>query len=256
MIPHYKFFKFFIIILFIALPIESAISSEEKNLKKPQITMGMAITYGYYDVIHDYGEGIKWEGDYGYGCGLIFEKKITNLFGIHSGIWYSKFTVKFTEPDHNDYPTEGTIDSPEESSGSIDPPPDPDNTTRINIKNQILTIPIYLITSIKFRTISVCLLTGFNFAHITKSLLYFHTTEDMTSGNSEKHSKDSKKYIEYIQLGIAGGVEIKFPLSRFVDIFFSGIAEKYFTDVIKEATQWNDYLYDYRVICGFLFRTF
>ncbi|MDY6935048.1 MAG: outer membrane beta-barrel protein [Spirochaetota bacterium] len=206
--------------------------SSVDNNPTPKISMGIGISFGDYETTREYGSGGEWESEGAFGCGFIFENMLSNRFGIHSGIWFSQFILSIHETNH------GHHDESTEDNYSDD----------IESRNNMLTIPLYLITSFQFSMITLNLLTGLNFSYITESFLYNNTS-------NQQRSVDIKKYIGYTQIGIGGGLEIKFRFFRFVDIFLSGIGERYFNDYIPADDNWEGFLYDFRILTGVLFRT-
>ena len=210
-----------------------SVFSQENSDSIPKIAFGVGGFYGFYDVIHDYGKGGNWKEGDGYGGGMIFEAMLSNRFGIHSGIWYSQFTLTLDIADHSQ---EGTTEGPEVWF---------DN----EIKTDIITVPIYLITSFRLSVFSFNFLTGFNFSYITESSMSTKTPEG-------KESADMKKYLGYSQVGVGGGLEIKISLPGFIDIFFSGTGERYFNDLVKENKEWSDFLYNYKAMAGIMMRTY
>ena len=90
------------------------------------------------------------------------------------------------------------------------------------------------------------ILTGLSFCGII--------TSHMSSEEGE--SEDIKKYLGAGQLGLGCGLEIILRPTRFTGFFISGIAEYYFTDLISEASDTTDSLYDFQIRSGFMLFTF
>lgn len=212
----------------------NSIFSQEKNDPIPKIAFGVGGFYGFYDVIHNYGEGNNWEEGDGYGGGIIFEAMISNRFGIHSGIWYSQFTLTLEITDYYQDEEEGITQV---------------EWFRNEVKSEIITVPIYLITSFRLSVFTFNLLTGFNFSYVTESSMSTKTMEG-------KESAEIKKYIGYSQAGVGGGLEIKISLPGFIDIFFTGTGERYFNNLFNENKEWSDFLYNYKAMAGIMMRTF
>ncbi len=191
--------------------------------------IGVGGTFGYYNVNHKYGDEPAWDPGYGFGGGIVFESMLTDVFGIHSGIWYSRYTlgIKFSEKSEEENDPSGKFD----------------------VKSEAFTLPFYLISSLNSKYFIFNLLTGFNFTYISKSRM-----EQKSDG--ETNSEDIKKYLSYGQLGAGGGIEVLFRLTRFTRIFVACLGEYYFTDLIKEAGDTSDFLYDFKINTGFMVCTF
>jgi hypothetical protein len=189
----------------------------------PMVSFGAGITYGYYDFVSTGTDQILWEGGTGEGFGFVVEYMWNDVFGIHTGLWYgvSFIDLKF---DENDPMT-------------------------IEARTEHIWMPLYLITSYRRGRMGIALLTGLNFMYVRKSEFYGESPMgDM--------SIDITEYMRYDLYGFAGGLEFKLGITRFIDLFIGGIAEIYARGIIRENERSEDYLYDYRVISGVLFRTY
>lgn len=237
--------RFFILILLFILHIfiksQHTLYAEDKSNVIPKVSMGAGFTYGYYDVIQESGEHAEWEGGAGIGGGFIIEKKYSNRFGIHSGVWFNQIKLElFMADDSHDSDTEdvGTTENDENEL-----------MVKNSIKSNILTFPFYLTTSFNMSIITISFLAGLNLSYITESIM-----SNYSSG--VKQSENIQKYIGYMQLGAGGGIAIKLHITRFIDIFVAGIGERYFSNIVSEADDMTDFIYDYRIHSGILLRTF
>ncbi len=250
-----SYLKLLFVFIIILSPIQSNLHAEEKKDSIPRVSMGIGASFGYYDLIDDKEEYIKWKKGIGYGGGFIFERMFSDLFGIHSGIWFYKTIIEAEMRDDDDYHENNNSSEPDTSESD-------DVYNIVDFKSNYITIPFYLITSFDLNFISLNLLTGFNFTYITETF----ECEDTPTGTE---SENMSQHIGYSQLGVGGGLKIKFHITRFVDFFVAGIGEMYFTDYINDDDDNNNsnnggggdesitaYIYNYRITSGVLLRTF
>ncbi|MBN2041043.1 MAG: outer membrane beta-barrel protein [Spirochaetes bacterium] len=222
----FRFLKFSLIPALFLL-ICFSLYAAEKQEKKPRTCFGIGGSFSHYDVHHKYGEYPEWDGDFAYGGGIIFESMLTDTFGIHSGIWYSRMELTLISPEDHSEEEEEVI-------------------VKQKIESDILTIPLYLITSFGPRSFTFNLLTGLNLSTFINSQM----------SSEEGKSENIKKYLGTLQFGIGGGLEIIMRATRFTGFFVSGIAEYYLTDLVSEVTDTTDSLFDFQVRAGFLLFTF
>ena len=81
------------------------------------------------------------------------------------------------------------------------------------------------------------------------------TDKSVTEGVAELNEDQVLDYINYNQVGAAGGLNFKFRISKFTDFFIGGISEFYFTNVMREDERDLAHVYNFRGITGFMFRT-
>ena len=224
--------RIIILALSMLLAIQDAIHAEGKK-NVPRISMGAGITMGQFDIIQKGSPDEEWKSGYGYGGGIIFEKMLSDRFGIHSGVWYSQFELTLTM---------------NEDSG--DPVPDPSNEPlELEIKCRIFTIPVYLMTTFDLNFMSINILAGLNLSYITETYLYADSPEG-------RMSADIDKYMNYTQFGVGGGIELKFRIFGHIELFISAIGERYLNNLISANPGSEDYLYNVKVLSGVLLRTF
>ncbi len=208
------------ILLFLtALPV----LAEDEESSAPKASLGAGFTSGYYNLVTNDAEELSWEGGYGLGGGFVFEYMWTGVFGVHSGLWYiiSYIDMKMG----SDFPI------------------------TVKTRSEQIVFPLYLITSYRQGRFGIGLLTGFNFMLVRKC-------EFVSFPLNEDGRMDVTEYIRYYQYGVAGGFEMKFGVTRFVDFFIGGLAEYYLQGFLKDVDQSSDCLYDFRLMAGVLFRTY
>ncbi len=242
--PTYLKFILIVIILIITLsPIQYNLHAQEKKKSVPKISFGAGGSVGYYDLISESEQHVKWNGGMGYGGALVFESMFNDLFGIHSGIWFHQFKVEIEMKSEDD-------SGPSSGDTSGDPSYSTETYKKYDVKSNYFTVPIYLMTSFNLNVISLNLLGGVNFSYISETFM----SEQLS--NNEAASENISTDIGYVQLGVGGGVELKFHVTRFIDIFVTGIGVRYFSDFIENESEVTAYLYEFRTTSGVLFRTF
>ncbi len=108
-----------------------------------------------------------------------------------------------------------------------------------------LLLPFYLLTSVNYGRLTLGLLAGVHLAHVTRS--------EFSGGGM---SMDALKYINYEQAGVAGGIEMKLAIFRFVDLFVAVVGERYLTSFYEDETGSPAFLYGATVRGGCMFRTY
>jgi hypothetical protein len=190
--------------------------------KTPRVSMGAGAFFGRFHAIIRGDTEEKWEGGNGYGGGLIFERMFNDRFGIHSGIWYFESSMTITS-DYDDYSMEA--------------------------RSLSLSIPFYLITSFNFQSFALEILSGFNFTYITETYLY-------EGSRGSGRSTNVRPFINNFQIGLGGGVQFKYRITRFIDIFIGALGERYLTSFVAADDRTTQYLYDIRLQSGVMLRTF
>ncbi len=214
--------RIIIALVFAAVMRMPAIASDDTG-GTPLASFGAGATFGSYDVIATGSDQLIWKGGTGYGGGLMFEYMWNQVFGIHSGFWYAVSTIelKFNEND----------------------------PVTIDARTEHFWMPLYLITSYRSGMFGIGLLTGMNF-------MYVHKCEFLVDSPMGSDEMDVTEYMRYDLYGIAGGLELKIGVTRFIDICIGGMAEIYARGFIKSTSRTQDYLYDFRFFTGVLFRTY
>jgi hypothetical protein len=146
-----------------------------------------------------------------------------NTFGIHSGLWYGLSKVKLKMKAGDSGPAGG-----------------------IYAETSSFYFPICLITSFGSTSFSFNILTGLSYTYIRKCVL--------TASGMEMDMSD---YLNYHQTGLTFGLNVKFEIVAFVDIFIGGIADYYITSFSRNfGDDSRSNFYDFRAIAGVMFRTY
>lgn len=111
-------------------------------------------------------------------------------------------------------------------------------------KIQGLSIPFMLLASADWWRMSFGLLGGFNLTHYLSASMQFGDTDT-----------DVLKYLNNTQFAVAAGLQVKFAVGRFTDIFVSLVGERCLTTFSGDDES-SDHLYGAVVRTGVLFRTF
>jgi hypothetical protein len=203
---------------FLNLPVW-AFSAEPGRGNDPNVSFGIGGSFGYFNV-YTKGGGGDWDSGISYGGGFVFEKMFSNRLGIHSGMRYQEARFGFTDDDEEE-----------------------------NIVMRSYAVPLYLITAANGRKFSLNVLTGFTFSHIGKVTLL----ENSDTGSPDV---DLLQYMEYNQVALSAGLNLKFRIGRFVDFFIGSIGDFHITKLLNEnADGGQDHIYNIRGITGILFRT-
>lgn len=219
--------KYLTILMLVLVFHVSRSSAQEMKADTPRVSFGLGGSFIYGDI-----EGSKGQNGpgnvklgYAYGGGAVFENMFSARFGAHTGIWYYRSIFLF------------------EDQGSGD-----QKTTNIKAISNNIMIPAYLLIAFNSRRFSLCLLGGLQY-------LYIIDLKYSAESGTEKMEMDALKYMNYSQLGLAGGMEFKIRIKH-IDLFFSFTAERYFTTFSKENSDSIDHIYGFAFRSGVLFRTF
>ncbi len=215
------FILVFFCILILAVP---GLPAVQESGEAPDASFGLGGSFGYFDIRTDGGGG-DWEPGMVYGGGFVFEKMFTNRLGIHSGMHYQEARFGFTDSNS-------------------------DNNFEQNIHMRSYAVPLYLITSANGRKVSLNLLTGLTFSHILKATFLEDTGENIPE-------MSVLQYLEYNQVALSAGLNLKFRIGRFTDFFIGGIGDFHISKFVAEKgdSDKEDHVYMIRGITGILFRT-
>jgi len=200
----------------------SSLCAESASGQVPRASFGVGVRAGMYDVRTTGDDDLSWDTGKVYGGGVIFEYMFNNYFGLHSGVWYGRFEgeVRF---DNDGVPIDTT--------------------------SQVYSMPLYLITSLRYGRFAAELLTGFDFVYVAKS-------EFERESLSGPERADISHFIRYRQYAASGGLQFKIGITRFIDIFVGGIASYYITDFIESDDSSQTHFYTFTATAGVLLRTF
>jgi hypothetical protein len=189
----------------------------------PRVSFGFGGGYGWHSLHNASSSGPgKVSGSEMYTGGLIFEGMISEHMGLHSGLWYLRETMQFDSMAGSDVKSDGTG----------------------------ISIPVLAVFPFHAWRFTFGFLAGIQFTLMTSSR--YTITE---SGSSTEF--EVLKFLNYQQLGVAGGAELKIALFRFVDFFVSALGEYNLTTFSSEKSDGAaDHLYGYVIRTGFLFRTY
>ena len=123
----FSFIKLVFLKLLPAIFLLSSISifAEETQKNPPKVSLGIGGSFSYYNVHHKYGDYPEWDGGFGFGGGFIFESMLTDMFGIHSGVWYSTMELTIRMPEDHSTTDDVIIEN--------------------KIKSNLISIPFFLI---------------------------------------------------------------------------------------------------------------
>lgn len=229
--------RLYISVIFVFLSFISFLNHSQAR-EIPRVSMGLGGSFGYYGIYSEYKSGQDYDmgSGTGYGFGFVFERMVSGSFGIHSGLWYSTFKTSFKgnfEDDKGPFAIDGDVET------------------------TMITLPVYLLTSFKSGRFSFNVLSGLQFSYIKSNELVALGT---SSQGTSDFNYDMISETSYAQIGLGGGIEFKFGISKFIDIFIITIGEWYLIPILDgfgpNESGSEDYLYDVKVQSGVLFRTF
>jgi hypothetical protein len=209
--------------LLAAVPVRAESSDGYSTDSVPRVSFGFGGGYGWHSLHNASSSGPgKVSGSTMYTGGLVFEGMISEHMGLHSGIWYLRERMEF------------------------------DSMAGSNVKDNAtgLSIPVLAVFPFHAWRFTFGFLAGIQFTLMTSSRYEI-------SGSGTSQEFDVLKFLNYQQLGLAGGAEIKIAFFRFVDFFVSALGEYNLTTFSSESSDGvADHLYGYVIRTGFLFRTY
>lgn len=216
---------YFIIVIFITIFISSNIFQNQAfSQENNNFVFGLFASGGFSDVWHQKGKDIEtskpeWERGIITGGGFFFENMFTDYFGIHSGLTYS-YATGYLYLNKNYY-----------------------EKNKLTMKSHSLILPFYLVNSFGNK-IRIDFLYGFQYMHMFyNSVSYKDKKEDFI------------RYVDYNQFGCGLKIRLGFKITKFIYFYLAPSGQLYFTNFIQEAN-WRDYLYNYQIETGILFKSF
>ncbi len=162
------------------------------------ISIGPVITAGLNDLYMHNMENVESEGPgYNAGGGLAIEKMFSNRFGINTGLVYSYVNIDFLM----------------------------DGTTDAIWTYHMITIPFRLITSFNTENFSLNLLSGIKYTNIFKSEMKNESTSEID---------DSYRFVTANQIALSAGINFKFRVGKYHDLFIGIEGDFYPTNMIRQ----------------------
>ncbi len=214
----------------------SAARAAEKTESAPNASFGIAGSFGEYNAWErKKGEShMRYEFAPAYGGGLVFEKMFNNLLGIHSGLWFNRFSIDMTMKQSWKWYSFDLM--------SLMP-------IKMMSTGWSISVPLSLIVSLNASIFSFNILAGIKYTQIVDT----DTRIDNIFMSYKKHF-DMLPYMNQPQFAFTLGVTFKFRVARFVDIFVGGIGELYATEFIQSDDSIT-HLFSLTAIAGVMFRT-
>ncbi len=207
--------------------------AEDTAIKKPNdpnISFGLGGSAGIFNAAASTGSN-RYKPDFGYGWGLIVETMFTNTIGLHTGLWYQQINI--------------LMEMKSTTTG---------NTNELTSTANTLSVPLTLIASFNKGIFSFNFLPGIVFMYLIDDTI---KSKDPTPSGSS--TADVTRYMGHAQFGFCVGMNFKFRVARYFDIFVGFMTDFYVTDLITEDNHDNsnryDHLYGTKLLMGFLFRT-
>ncbi|TAL29609.1 MAG: hypothetical protein EPN93_21205 [Spirochaetes bacterium] len=188
----------------------------------PRIGFGLGGGYGWHDLQNASSNGAgKPTGSEQFTGGFVFEGMISEHMGLQGSLWYFHEEMKFPS-------MEGT---------------------KVRDYSTGFTIPMLAIFPFHAWRFTFGFLAGIEFFLMTSNRYSI-------SGGGKTESFDALKFINYQQLAIAAGIDIRIAVFRFVDFFVSGTGEYFMTTFSNDPSGGADRLYGYVIRTGVMFRTY
>lgn len=230
---------FFLSIIMLSSPRALLAQEETAPSSVPRVSFGVVGFYGLASMANvqsdspNSGSGLG-RVDQGsmYGGGLAFESMFNRYLGLHIELLYSYVHLDYKA---NEY--ESTLAS--YGIGFVI------GTRKTETYSRIIVMPVYLMPSYTYRRFTAGMLLGVH-------LNYIFEAKYKSSGLS----LDAMKYVNYHPVNIAGGLQFKFAVFRFVDVFLSVVAERGLTSYFDDADGSSERFIGLSARAGVLFRTF
>ncbi len=213
--------------------------AEEASDKQPNVSFGAAGSFNESSVWERKkgSQHFAYRFAPGYGGGVVFEKMFNNLIGINSGIWFNRVNLD-TRIKQNLDPASLNNLSPLNFVAM-----------KITISGWTVSVPLSLIVSLNTRIFSFNILGGIVYTHIVES--------DIRPDNLMMQYKRSYNLLPLLnqpQFGFSLGVNFKFRVALFVDVFLGCTGNLYVTELFRGN---NDIplLYTINTFSGVMFRT-
>lgn len=172
---------------------------------------------------------VSWEPGLSINAGLIFEKMFTNRLGIHSGFWFMHGRINFT--------------SPADGTGGF-------STSDAYVDISTLVIPADLIVSFNAGFFSFNLLTGLSFEQIIQSRM------KVNDWPADPKDNDFLLEMNYFQIGLDIGFNLKFRVGRFTDLFLGAKGQMMLLPIMKDDNGGDNdnFSYNVQAFAGVMFR--
>lgn len=228
---------FFLSIIMLSPPRALLAQEETAPSSVPRVSFGVVGFYGLNGIANQASEdpnrnnsGMgRMESGYLYGGGVVFESMFMRYLGLHVELLYNYTYQKFKSHIYSGSP--GLY----YETGS--------STTEATSRS--IVMPVYLMPSYTYKRFTAGMLLGVH-------LLYTFEAKVESSGQRF----DAMKYINYKQVNIAGGLEFKFAVFRFVDVFVSVVAERGLSSYLDDIEGLSERFYAFSARAGVLLRTF
>ena len=211
-------------------------AEEESPSTVPRVSFGVVGMYGLNGMANQTsddperggGDG-RVERGYSYGGGLAFESMFNRFLGMHIELLYSFTHFTFKSNVYSGSPGMYYV------SGS----------QRIRTDSHSIVMPLYLMPCYSYKRFTAGMLLGVHLGYIFKAKY-----------SSSGLSFDAMKFVNYRYANIAGGLEFKFAVFRFVDVFVSAVAERGLTSYLDDMEGSSQRFYGYSARAGIMLRTF
>jgi len=213
------------------------VQADDTTEKPPNVSFGVAGSFNAFSA-WERKKGDQYTGFHlspGYGGGFIYEKMYNNLLGIYSGIWFNRLSLNIRMKQPLD---------PLAYNFPLNLLP-----MKLTVHGLSVSFPLSLIVSLNTSNFSFNILGGIKYTHIVESL----GRPDNTA-LSYKKNIDILPYLNQPQFGFTLGINLKFRIATFIDLFLGCMGNLYVTSLIKGRND-TALLYDISAVSGVMFRT-
>jgi len=208
------------LILFLALP--AVWGAEKKTSATDGIAVGLGGGAGLFHAYAVNNSELTWDPGLSINFGLIFEKMFTNRLGLHSGLWFQHGKVWFKSPD----------------AGFL--------VDKAYVEMSILQIPIDCIIAFNAGFFTFDILAGLSLSQVIES--------NMKIKEPAATNIDFLHAMNYFQLALDLGFNLKFRVGRFTDLFIGVKSHAYLLPTMQdERGDKDNFSYDLQASAGIMF---
>ncbi len=213
---------FFLVIIISFGGMEEVLAEQSR----PNVSIGPVVSGGLYNYYLYKKEDIpleSFETGKHLGGGVALQKMFSNRWGIDSGFFYTFRTITFS--------LKGTPDM-------------------FQWEDQVISMPLRIITSFNHSSFSLNLLTGVKYSHLFKRSFKFKSSgKDGPRGVIEGMNAN--------QMALSLGMHFKFRVGKYHDLFFGIEGDGNFTADLRTDTFLKKTIHYYHgsLVAGYLMRT-
>jgi len=194
------------------------------------LSFGIAASFGMINVWTRSGDDY-WDKGVLTGTAFIMEKMFSDHVGIYSALMLERGFHKLSFID----PTTAASATP--------------SRMKVEYVHWKMTIPACLLTSVNIGFFSLQFLAGPNLSHILVS--------ELKPDNKSIHARDIVKLINYYGIGISGGINTRYRVGTYTDLFLGFLGDFTMTNMSNKSRgdgKTKDNMWDAKMITGVMLR--